>query len=70
MNMMAPVLTHESVPSVAAMIEHSVVRRERERGGANRDALAANGWRRRIGRTLARQSPSTLILGCMAEICE
>ena len=45
----APVLTHEPVPSVAAMIEHSVIRSERERRGANRDALAANGWRWRIG---------------------
>jgi len=44
----APVLIHEPVPSAAAMIEHSVVRRERERAGANRHALAANGWRQRI----------------------
>ena len=45
----AAVLTHEPLPIVAEMMEHSVVRSEREGRGENRDALAANGWRWRIG---------------------
>ena len=65
----AAVLTHEPLPIVAEMMEHSVVRSERERRGANRDALAPMAGGGGSG-TLARQSPSTLILGCMAEICE
>jgi hypothetical protein len=52
------------------MIEHSVVRREPEHAGANHHALAANGWRLRVRPYLARQSPITLMLGGMAEICE
>ena len=45
----APVLLHEPAPSVAAMIENSVVRRETERAGATHRALAADGWRQRVG---------------------
>jgi len=52
------------------MIEHSIVRCERERAGANRHALAANGWRQRITAYFDAALLITLMLGRMAEICE
>ena len=63
-------LIHEPVLSVTAMIEHSIVRCERERAEANRYALAANGWRERITAYFDGAILITLMLGRMAEICE